>query len=395
MKLQPIAAPENLNLYFFSFLGGFPENWATLRDSWALVVKEQRALMDRNEWFSSGLVKEETTEFVEIKAGMVLEFAGGSLVSVEDQVALAAPQEGHFKWKGDPGSSSLLKGIKEEKNVMNRMYGKLVEVKDEVLLDWLDLEPFVNGDKAEETGVFKENLGTDQIIFCHAATVKEMDSEFNIESKVSSSFEESVQQTVAKLDMVGQVSNDVETGVQMLKVKKERKREVGVKNSRGGFSKKLSVKVAVPNCEECGKTFSKNSKRLLHINVVHRKVMPYKCEIGGCNRGFASRRDREEHIRVVHNNLPFTCPMENCAKTFTSKTNCTAHVNMVHLKHRPYVCPYPHCGVQVTRRFALDYHKRAVHGEPKLGCPVQGCGQEFNLSWQLAVHVRHYHYAAT
>ena len=86
--------------------------------------------------------------------------------------------------------------------------------------------------------------------------------------------------------------------------------------------------------------------------------------------------------------------MVNCAKSFSSKTNCTAHVRMVHLKHRPYVCPYPECGVQVTRKFALEYHKRAVHGEPKLSCPVLECSCEFNLGWQLAVHVKNYHGAA-
>ena len=125
-----------------------------------------------------------------------------------------------------------------------------------------------------------------------------------------------------------------------------------------------------------------------------KKIMPIKCDVGGCKAGFASKRDKEEHIRVVHNNFPFTCPMHNCAKTFTSKTNCTAHVRMVHLKHRAFVCPYPDCGVKVTRKFALEYHKRAIHGEPKLVCPVLGCGRGFNLNWRLVVHVKNDHEAA-
>ena len=329
------------------------------------------------EFFSPSLLKEETTENVEMETGLAMEFSDGGLVAVEDQLMQAAPAEGHVELERSLASTALQRRIEEEKT-----YGRLLEVKDEVMLDWLDLKPSANGEQAEETGVFKEDLGTEEISDSHAITVRKKDPEFKIDIKVSDPIDESVNETIANFD-IGQdlVVKDEENGVQMLKVEK-----IGVKKSKGGSNIKV-----VPNCEECGKTFSRYSKRLLHINVVHRKIMPVKCEIHGCDRGFASRRDKEEHVRVVHYNLPFTCPMENCDKTFTSKTNCTAHVRMVHLKHRPYVCPYPECGVQVTRKFALEYHKRAVHGEPKLGCPVQGCDYEFNLGWQLAVHVKNYH----
>ena len=396
-----------------SFHDGFPENWAALRDSWALLVEKQKVSMNKKEssdqvqhlggfsssqedpqsgkllehlvdvdpkmqeYFPPSLLKEETTETVEVGTGMAIDLSGGRFVVLENQLEQATTAEEHFELERYLASTPLQK--MEEKSVMDTTYGRLLEVKDEVMLDCLDFKPF-----AEETVVIKEDLDTEEISDCHANTVRK-----NI--KVPNSVKGSVNQTVANFD-IGQdlVAKDEENGVQMFEVKKKEKNKIGVKKSKGGSK----VKELVPNCEECGKTFSRYSKRLLHINVVHRKIMPVKCEIFGCDKGFASKRDKEEHIRVEHNHIPFTCPMENCAKNFTSKTNCTAHVRMVHLKHRPYVCPYPECGVQVTRKFALEYHKRAVHGEPKLGCPVQGCDREFNLGWQLAVHVKNYHSAA-
>ena len=413
--------------FFSSFLDGFPENWAALRDSWALLVEKRRASMKRKESsdkvqhlsgfgpfqletlacqdpktgglleplvqvdskvqesFPPSLVKKGTTQVFEMKAERAMESTGGKLAAMEDHVMQAGPSEGHLKLESYLASTHLQKEIKEEENVTDSLYGRLLEVEDEVMVeDWLDSKPFDNGEQTEKTGVLEENLGTVKISASHATIMRKVGSKVNINSKAL------IQDTVAKLNME-QTSNDVEKEVQMFEKKKKTRKVCVVKEVKESASEKLNVKVAVLNCVECGKSFSSNSKRLLHINVVHRKIMPVKCEIDGCNKGFASRRDKEEHIRVVHNNNPFTCPLENCAKTFASKTNRTAHIRMVHLRHRPYVCPYPKCGVQVTRKFALEYHKRSVHGEPKLSCPVEGCRREFYLGWQLIAHMRNDH----
>lgn len=404
-----------------SFHDGFPENWAALRDSWVLLVEKRKASKIREEsplkvqhligdssfqsnpqgarlleppqeqeYFSLSLLKEETIENVNVEVGMTLEFSGGRLVALEDQLKKTTRAEGHFELDRYPTSASLQRRIEKEENVMelDSTYGRLLEVKDEIMLDWLDLELFASEEKAEGTDAFKKNLDTEEILDSHATTLRKKDSEFKINLKVPNPIKGPVCEPVASFD-IGQelVAKDTESGLHMFEVKKTEKRKISVKKSKGGSK-------VVPNCDECGKTFSRYSKRLLHINVVHRKVMPVKCEISCCDKGFASKRDKEEHIRVVHNHLPFTCPMVNCAKSFSSKTNCTAHVRMVHQKLRPYACPYPKCGVHVTRKFALEYHKRAVHGEPKLSCPVLECSCEFNLGWQLAVHVKNYHGAA-
>jgi len=332
------------------------------------------------------LVKKGTSLNFEVKAAKAMQSTGGKLAAVENHVMQVGSSEEHLELESYLASTPLQKEIKEVENVTDSLYGRLLEVEDEVMVDCLDSKPCDNGEQIEETGVLKEHLGTKKISDSHATIVRKAESKFDINSNAL------IHETVAKLNIV-QMSNDVENGVQMFEGKKK-KRKVCVKEVKESASEKLNVKVAVLNCDECGKSFSSNSKRLLHINVVHRKIMPVKCEIDGCNKGFASRRDKEEHIRVVHNKNPFTCPVEDCAKTFASKTNRTAHIRMVHLKHRPNVCPYPECGVQVTRKFALEYHKRSVHGEPKLSCPVQGCRREFYLGWQLIAHMRNDHGAA-
>ena len=314
------------------------------------------------ECFSPKQEEKEGIEVVKVEAGMTMGFSDVDLIAVGDQVMPSTQADSHLELEINLFPTHLQMEIKQEQDAVEMLHGRLYEVEDEVMLDWLESKPFANRGDAEVIGVFKENFDDDPISKSVSATEMKVSLGTELASK--------------KIDHAP-----------------EAKEKAGVKKSKGSSTKRLKEKLP-SKCEECGKTFSRVSKCLLHINVVHRKIMPIKCDMGGCKAGFASKRDKEEHIRVVHNNFPFTCPMHNCAKTFTSKTNCTAHVRMVHLKHRAYVCPYPDCGVKVTRKFALEYHKRAIHGEPKLGCPVPGCGRGFNLNWRLVVHVKNDHEAA-
>ena len=129
----------------YSFHEGFPENWAALRDSWALLVEKQKAKMNSKrisyeeqhlggfgsshseslvcqdtqggelleplahvdpkiqEYISPSLMKEETTENIEVKK----EIAGGRLVVVANQVKQATSAEGHFEFERYLASKSL------------------------------------------------------------------------------------------------------------------------------------------------------------------------------------------------------------------------------------------------------------------------------------------------
>ena len=187
-----------------------------MRDSWVLLVEKRKASKIREgsplkaqhlnwvssfqsnpqsarlleppqeqENFSSCLLKEETIENVNVEIGMTLEFSGGRLVALEDQLKKATRAEGHFELDRYPTTTSLQRRIEEEENVMelDSTYGRLLEVKDEIMLDWLDLELFASGEQGEGIDVFKENLDTEEILDSHATTLRKKDSEFKINLK--------------------------------------------------------------------------------------------------------------------------------------------------------------------------------------------------------------------
>ena len=84
-------------------------------------------------------------------------------------------------------------------------------------------------------------------------------------------------------------------------------------------------------CPHCQKQCGTHLRR--HINVVHLKLKPFKCE--QCDKRFSERSNLSKHFKVVHLKIKaFKC--QYCDKKFSKEYGRSLHVNSVHLREKPH-----------------------------------------------------------
>ena len=76
-------------------------------------------------------------------------------------------------------------------------------------------------------------------------------------------------------------------------------------------------------CEKCGNSYKLQSNLNHHIKRVHEKVIRFKCDWEGCDKGFYAEFNLKLHLRVHTGERPFECDI--CLKRFTQKVTRNKH----------------------------------------------------------------------
>ena len=85
--------------------------------------------------------------------------------------------------------------------------------------------------------------------------------------------------------------------------------------------KKLGKSKGSSQCQECGKTFVKNSKLKKHVEAIH-EGMKHKCQ--QCPKEYTSLDNLKIHVKIIHEGQKFLC--NHCSVTFVQKRRLDAHL---------------------------------------------------------------------
>ena len=169
------------------------------------------------------------------------------------------------------------------------------------------------------------------------------------------------------------------TGISRNHIKKspERSGSTKVCQSRG-ISQSLSQVEDMSNvCHFCGKCFASLNYARHHINVVHLKVKPHKCNL--CSKMFSTTHSLMLHTRVHAEERLFTCDV--CGKSFIKKNTLTYHRN-THTNAKPYHCKVCHKGFNAHS--GLTVHLRRHAGNKCYSCST--CGKRFYSHSNMKKH---------
>lgn len=161
---------------------------------------------------------------------------------------------------------------------------------------------------------------------------------------------------------------------------------------------------------ECNKYFRNTRERTLHVQRVHQKTRPHKCDV--CNEGFFNRQQLNIHILEHTGERPFPCG--DCASRFKTAGQLKQHKLTAHSDARPYKCNQcdsafkqsgllqrhvrghenakPYACTRCDARFAdssyINIHMRTHTGEKPYSCEV--CGRQFidqrNMKKHMKIH---------
>lgn len=77
-------------------------------------------------------------------------------------------------------------------------------------------------------------------------------------------------------------------------------------------------------CDKCEASFKRPEHLRLHLNSVHLKYKPYKCDYLGCEKSFAQIGSRNVHMKIHVDDKPHICAL--CQKAFRLSKGLRAHM---------------------------------------------------------------------
>ena len=81
------------------------------------------------------------------------------------------------------------------------------------------------------------------------------------------------------------------------------------------------------NCPICEKSFTNKYNMDTHRKK-HENPKPFKCTFSGCEKKFATKERRNDHIKTIHENRIYRCPA--CNHTGRYRCNIANHIRMEH-----------------------------------------------------------------
>lgn len=153
-----------------------------------------------------------------------------------------------------------------------------------------------------------------------------------------------------------------------------------IKDNRGSPQEKSKTHT----CEECNKTFEKQSKLEKHMGIHARakeqrdtNFKRFLCHI--CSKTFRQNTGLMFHMRTHTGYKPHVC--KYCGRGFTSNSNCINH-ERTHTGDRPFVCHF--CSAAFAKSCTLKAHITTHTGEANYHCKT--CGKSFRRLKYLKEH---------
>eukprot|EP01084_Bolivina_argentea_P118129 209656_1 len=111
-------------------------------------------------------------------------------------------------------------------------------------------------------------------------------------------------------------------------------------------------------CNKCNHVSYKTSQELTrHNNRIH--SVKFKCKY--CDKTWGSDRQLKRHEKVHTNERPFDCHYNNCNKAFKRNSTLIQHINEVHKKLKPFKCN--ECDKGYATNSDLTQHINSIHKE--------------------------------
>ncbi|XP_055377682.1 zinc finger protein 479-like [Condylostylus longicornis] len=103
------------------------------------------------------------------------------------------------------------------------------------------------------------------------------------------------------------------------------------------------------HCTECNTTFKRSDHLKEHINGVHLKILPFKCDI--CSKSFVTGAIRNAHVRRSHSGLRYKCNI--CEKDFSLSTSLSRHKRR-HNGDKRFICEI--CNMSFMAVYQIEKH---------------------------------------
>lgn len=119
-------------------------------------------------------------------------------------------------------------------------------------------------------------------------------------------------------------------------------------------SKAKAGPIAVHECEECQKVFSKKSALITHINTVHLDLRPFECPV--CQSSFGYKAILQRHMKSMHDIEKEKEPTEEEIAQESEEVPLALSLSaMTYEAERPFSCDG--CRRRFFRQYDLDRHK--------------------------------------